>query len=575
MWQILRLIFAFLSVDAYVSRRGKSLHSTKFKSIGNPKQEFFNFQEGMEQLVRPVDIEFDKYGSVRLKTAVLHFRKIVPPSSQQSSSRGVGNEIDIDLYGMTHVAQPSYYAELQNLLESGCYDSVLFELITESSNTKAVSSKLPPLKSSDSSSMSVSQGITIGVGDTQLRQLQVPLYAEATEALASRLGLVSQMVLPYHLRDNWFIADLDSETVRQLETSRRDTNRARASAYRWAGRGADRRLSLKSFFLSDSSFTSILRLFCWLLPAPELGLLLFDWSRTLDARNGGFPKVLLPLLQNLASLNFADARRLAFTQQLLNGLPDAGGYGGGAGSDTEVRVVERNRECLRVLDAAIQRALTESTRTTDAIPAQPVRIAILYGVYHVAGLSAGLGSAGFRLSLQDRAASAAVPSLTAWTAGTPRSRLAAALMEPETHVKASSSPTKVPTVVESVEWLSSVGGGAIFLSGTIAYLGACALDWWVLLHLYSPSEAGISGSILLQNFFSALDVTVAKASAQGTGTLVTFSADPLKGAVLDAIFVAAYSSLYVQRHQVLLDFISQLGVSWDRSLFEEDGAVAS
>ena len=62
--------------------------------------------------------------------------------------------------------------------------------------------------------------------------------------------------------DNWYIADLDTTTVRELEYKRKDIINQQYFDSQIGGRGSNTQF-LKSFFLSDTGFITTFRLFSW------------------------------------------------------------------------------------------------------------------------------------------------------------------------------------------------------------------------------------------------------------------------------------------------------------------------
>ncbi len=128
-----------------------------------------------------------------------------------------------------------------------------------------------------------------------------------------------------------------------------------------------------------------MRLMSWLTPCPELGLLILDWSRF--AKAGGLPVVVGPIVGSLLRGDVQGARKLAFTQQMLSGLPDSGAWGGEARSDTTVRIETRNRKCVETLQSFLDEIPQGVPHRSGSPVTQPKRIAVLYGAYHIASLS--------------------------------------------------------------------------------------------------------------------------------------------------------------------------------------------
>ena len=114
--------------------------------------------------------------------------------------------------------------------------------------------------------------------------------------------------------------------INRLEAQRRPITVSSFYNSRLAGR-AWREQLIPSFQLTlpDAGIATVLRVLSWLAPCPELGCLLLDWSRWRQpTKAGGVPLALFPIVGHLLRLDFAAARKLAFAQQLIAGIPDAG-----------------------------------------------------------------------------------------------------------------------------------------------------------------------------------------------------------------------------------------------------------
>ena len=272
----------------------------------------------------------------------------------------------LQLFSTLHVAEPEYYEQIVKQTKEA--DAVLYELITSRANKELVGS--------DSSS---------------LRRLKTDIMSPGAEKLAAQFELTTQLSLPLLSAPNWYIADLDAETVRVLEMSRQQFTNAEFVMSQIAGRSTSP--VLRKFFLSDAAFVTAARLLSWVfLPCPELNILLLDWSRD---RNSGLPKAIGPLLQLIFSGQIALAKKLAFAQTLCSGVPDSGSWGGEARSDVEVRVRGRNKECARIVAELLAEYKQNRGIRTDTTA--PPTIAVLYGAYHVADLHGRFVKAGLRL----------------------------------------------------------------------------------------------------------------------------------------------------------------------------------
>jgi hypothetical protein len=428
--------------------------------------------------------------NIQLKTTVYPFQK---------------SNTTVDLYAMLHVADAAYFDDIAARMQQ--YDTVLYELITSTDNVDA--------------------------HNTLTKAIRMPATAEA---LATRLRLDAQVRLYNTFAVNssrWRVADLDAATVAAMETRRRGETLSAFRAFQRRGRAGDDQRLLPSFFLPDAPLVATLRAAAWLLPSPELPCLLLDWSRWRSpTRAGGLPPTLTPLLGYLLALDYPGAAKLAFAQQLVAGLPDAGAWGGGALSDVEVRVKARNAACVDVL-----RTVLEESVTPDA------KVAILYGAYHVDDLRDRLAEAGYVASRVENAR-----QLTAWTMPLPR-----------------------PVLPPAAAPVATVVAGA-------AYLFFGALDWGVALDFFVDAARRVVAAdtgpqpvhtaALTALLHRVLDLGTPSGGGPPGGTSsLQLSPDDV---VVQLSFLVVWTVWYVQRHASLLVSAGAIGVRWDRGLFDDD-----
>jgi hypothetical protein len=75
-----------------------------------------------------------------------------------------------------------------------------------------------------------------------------------------------------------------------------------------------------NLFLAGTSLATALRLLFWILvPAPELSVMVLDWSSLSPRPTGGVSSVALPVLESLLTGNIQEARQLVFGQVLVSG----------------------------------------------------------------------------------------------------------------------------------------------------------------------------------------------------------------------------------------------------------------
>lgn len=177
---------------------------------------------------RPLDISFTDNKYIKLQTSITRFSKVA------TSPQNLPIEINVDLYSMLHVADLKYYKEIENRMRE--YDLILLELITSVNNSKLL------LSNSDDVLDSPYKRILVG-----------EIISPQAETLAKQLGLATQLsnlYLPNRLRRGWYIADLDAETIYELENKNRDKTASKYYLSRLFGRSFSEQL-LKNFYLSD------------------------------------------------------------------------------------------------------------------------------------------------------------------------------------------------------------------------------------------------------------------------------------------------------------------------------------
>lgn len=285
--------------------------------------------------------------------------------------------IHVDVFSMLHIGESEYYEKLQSILKS--YDVVLYELIVADNN------------------------IIIGDQPFKKKLRKFDVFAGNIETLATSFQLRTQLDMDFYA-DNWYIADLDSSTIQKLEAKGlKDTlNQYWVSIF--GGRTNSGRL-LNSFFLNENVYVTIIRNLSWFLPCPEITSLLFDWAR-IRSGGGTFPVTLPLLLKYLSSFQLNDMKKVAFMQQIVSGLSDSGSWGGLSKSDINVRIYERNKECIRILLGFLS-----ELQNNDK---QQQKVAILYGAYHVNDLLTRLEYEGMEKREEP------VNSLTVWSLDLPK-----------------------------------------------------------------------------------------------------------------------------------------------------------
>lgn len=432
----------------------------------------------------------------------------------RASTVDPGTDVVVDLYSTLHIGERDYYAALDLALRN--YDIVLYELITSTSNIEYT-----------------------GLG-TFKKKLRQAVYSPQAARIAEQLQLDDQLVLPL-MRTNWFVADLEAETVSYLEKE----NSSKVVSMYWSsivGGRSHKNNFLDRLFLRDATFLSMLRILAWLTPCPELNCLLIDWAR-MSPKAGGISPLLLPTLELFLQGKLVEARRLLFAQQLVAGLPDWGSWGGEAQSDIEVRISARNAECCRILQGFIddsQRSIAERLANSELIdtktPMKDYKIAVLYGAYHIQDLAERFEN---QLDLQrtTKMDSDIIPDFTAWSVNLP-SLSVNGLNDTEASILGAISMRSMSVTENYANMLKWSRKWIFPFTCLLAYLLVGALDWWVLIKVVVQD---------IQPFASS--------SASNSSEMQ------------DVVFSVAYFILYLQRHLFLLRSVSSVGIQWDKGLF--------
>jgi hypothetical protein len=163
-----------------------------------------------------------------------------------------------------------------------------------------------------------------------------------------------------------------------------------------------------NLFLPGSQLANALRAILWLtVPAPELSVILLDWSSLLNGNNGkkssrssssravepnpnGLSEVAWPIFSSLAKLDVASIRRFFFGQVLVSSnTANLNSSSSSKGADQDqawsLLVTKRNDHALDIL---------RSTLTKDNNP--KVHSALLYGSSHCPDLHTKLVADGFK-----------------------------------------------------------------------------------------------------------------------------------------------------------------------------------
>ena len=201
-----------------------------------------------------------------------------------------------------------------------------------------------------------------------------------------------------------------------------------------------------NLFLPGDALAGIIRALLWMLsPAPELSVLLLDWSSLTPRPTGGISPIALPVMECLLSGNVREARKLVFGQMVVSGS-------GGQSTDVDTNAIlinKRNERAMDVLQTSIERDGCKSN-------------ALLYGASHCLDLQRRLQADGF------------VPVKTewrtAWTVDVPPFGLGGGN-------GGRGSKDMLPAFVSELTSSSSSNGIAVALVVLPVYLAIGGFDW--------------------------------------------------------------------------------------------------
>ncbi|KAG5190787.1 hypothetical protein JKP88DRAFT_352559 [Tribonema minus] len=358
-------------------------------------------------------------------------------------------DFEVDLISVVHLADPSYYHQLQ--ADSAIYDRYLYELITSETST--------------------------AIGADGLRRVTADMQpTEGQVALARSYGLAPQMMcLDLRRHQHWVLADMSRERLQALQRESGEAvwgerlgiveHMQEVGKALVVGRTADGRV-LPKFFLTGGLNASALalRALMWLMPCPEAQVMLLDWARAWPAA-GGVSAVLSAVIDRVLAGDIATAKKLAFAQQLVSGQRSGGGSttsaaaaststsggssGGSGGGSADVLMTGRNAEVMRELRRSRLAGLQ--------------RVGVMYGCLHMRDLQERLrGELGM-----DRVG---VRWVTAW----------------DIPIGPATANQGRPAAEEARRW-ATVAGAAL------AYTAVGAWDWSdTFLHVSSELERGLS-----------------------------------------------------------------------------------
>mmetsp|Transcript_4846 Transcript_4846/g.5615 ORF Transcript_4846/g.5615 Transcript_4846/m.5615 type:complete len:447 (+) Transcript_4846:182-1522(+) len=232
------------------------------------------------------------------------------------------------------------------------------------------------------------------VEDRTLKYPQLLTVSPADQQMALQYGLICQVDAVDYSSPNWIHADFTrQEFLNQAIGTNINPSTTQplwalaSSSATWPGTDAalaifkpPKRLTTSQ--LSNHSLivgaTIIIRILFWMLvPAPELSVLLLDWSKSQPLF--GISPMALPVLELLVSGKFLAARQLLFAQVLVSGQLEENG--------NELLIKRRNNLAMEIMLKTLE--LDNSTKGSVK------STALLYGAGHCPNLYQQLCAKGF------------------------------------------------------------------------------------------------------------------------------------------------------------------------------------
>jgi hypothetical protein len=398
-----------------------------------------------------------------IQTAVTTFAKVDPATGQRQAS--------VDLHAQLHYGTPAYYA-FYNDPEgfNAKYDRMHYELVVgrdmvENLSEDGTIRRLQPSPGGLSPIMASPSDVNLARGYDLKCQADMINYAQKDwvhadltreEFVAETQSYEEQKIKKTNSAEEvgesgddsssmetplWALASTaavfpGSEFVNALLRPSTPSTGASSSV------AVARRL-FSNLFLPGDALAGLIRALLWMLsPAPEVSVLLLDWSSLTPRPTGGISPTALPVIECLLSGNVQEARKLVFGQMVVSGS-------GGQSADTDTNAIlidKRNERAMDVLQTSIEQDGCKSN-------------ALLYGASHCLDLQRRLQADGF------------VPVKTewrtAWTVDVPPFGIGGG----------SGSKDMLPAFVSELTSSSSSNGIAVALVVLPLYLAIGGFDW--------------------------------------------------------------------------------------------------
>ena len=239
-----------------------------------------------------------------------------------------------------------------------------------------------------------------------------PIMASSNDQLfAQNLGLQCQASIIDYTNPKWSHADLSRQEFAKLATEKNkektntgsesldynntplwklaspDSSSTAAEAVaalmvgppslNYSTQNARKRRLFTNLFLPGGQLAFALRAILWMtVPAPELSIILLDWSSLLQGGSNpsALSEVALPILTSLVKFDLNQMRRFLFGQVVMSSKSNGSSNGKDASTSWNLLVIDRNDHALSVLNRKLEEKDVNS-------------VALLYGVRNTCFIS--------------------------------------------------------------------------------------------------------------------------------------------------------------------------------------------
>ena len=347
--------------NKYLERNGSALFISSPLDSGNrDTNDGFTSSNRNDQdrFIRIRKGEGDHGRTFELQTCVRRFSRREPD----------GSITNVDLHAQVHFGDQKYFQFYNSEKFESQYDNVLYELI-----------------------ISDDLAVTDENGNRRVLEELMPSISDSQIAMQYDLGC--QLDIIKYNKPGWLCADVSKEYLQYKEEGI-PSDTVGSVGFEMlgaivrpatpAGDGLKTKL-FSNLFLAGDLISSVLRLSLWLVPLPELSVILLDWS-TLSPRPGGLSPVTFSVIESISRGDFKSARKLVFSQMIVSGQANEG-------SDS-VLIGERNEVAVKTLEG-----ITENK--SESIDRVSKQVAMLYGGLHCRNLERKLKLLGFTKSSSD------------------------------------------------------------------------------------------------------------------------------------------------------------------------------